>query len=159
MNRPLFCGNLRFIKHVLLFTEEDLSEILADKIPEIREKEISHGRAHTNQFWRNLFVMDSALFRSKTFVSNIGEKRDGVNGVNPVFFIRQSCRHAVQSGSFGELISMKTCWRSQPFRLLRWRNRNDCSERNQRLRGLARAFRKQCLGGGTYMDFVKSREQ
>ena len=87
MNRPLFCGNLRFIKHVLLFIEEDLSEILADKIPEILEKEISHGRAHTNQFWRNLFVMDSALFRSETFVSNIEEKRDGVNGVNPVFFI------------------------------------------------------------------------
>jgi len=31
-------------------------------------------------------VKDIPLFRRETFAANIGEKRDGVNGVNPVFF-------------------------------------------------------------------------
>jgi hypothetical protein len=43
----------------------------------------------------------------RTFHSNIEEKTDGVNRVNHVFFVKQSCRHTLQSCSFGELILRK----------------------------------------------------
>jgi hypothetical protein len=41
---------LLFTKHVLLVIGEDLDEILAEKIPKILEKKISHEIAQTSMF-------------------------------------------------------------------------------------------------------------
>jgi hypothetical protein len=53
-------------------------------------------------------MKESLLFRGETSVSKIAKKRDGVNRVNPVFVICQTCRHAIQSCRFDEPVSMKT---------------------------------------------------